>query len=177
MSSAPPAPGRVETAAVWLFSRTTARVSPLQRWSAGRRLQRLMATDLHVSLYRLLGGSGPVGRLGRGPLLLLTTTGRRSGKERTTPVIYIAGEDPAVIGSNGGGPRHAQWYLNLRANPRATIEIGREKREVVAELAEGDERRQIWEAALDLYPGYDLYESRTDRDIPVVVLRPAPATP
>jgi deazaflavin-dependent oxidoreductase (nitroreductase family) len=170
-SGAPHEPSRVEATAVWLFSRTTAGVSPLQRWSAGRRLQRFLFTDMHVTLYRALGGRGLVGRLGRGPLLLLTTTGRRSGKRRTAPVLYIAGEDPAVIGSNGGGPRHAQWYLNLRANPHATIEIGREKREVVAELAEGEERRRIWEAARGLYPGFDLYESRTDRDIPVVILR------
>lgn len=164
-------PGRLEAAAVKAYSRTTTALSPLQRWSAVRRLQKLLFTDLHVALYRLVGGRGIVGRLGSGPLLLLTTTGRRSGRRRTTPVIFVPGPDPAVIASNGGGPRHPLWYLNLRANPCASIQIGRETREVVAAVASGEERRRLWEAARPLYPGYDIYERNTDREIPVIVLR------
>lgn len=85
------------------------------------------AMALHVALYRLLGGR-LVGKMGRAPILLLTVTGRRSGQRRTSPLLYQRdGQDYIVIASAGGQAKHPAWWLNLRANPGATIEVGRER--------------------------------------------------
>jgi deazaflavin-dependent oxidoreductase (nitroreductase family) len=151
------------------FGRVTAAVGPLLRLRAARRLQRLF-TDAHVRLYRLLGGR-LVGRIGPAPVLLLTTTGRRSGRRRTLPVIYVPGEDPLLVASNGGAPQHPHWYRNLLAEPHAEIVIGRAGRRVVAEIVEGPERDSLWARAVAVYPPYAHYQRRSARRIPVVVLR------
>lgn len=150
------------------FGALTGSAAPLARRAAMRRLQARF-TNAHVALYRLLGGR-VVGRLGAAPLLLLTTSGRRSGKRRTVPVIYVPGPDPALIASNGGAARHPLWFLNLQASPRATLEIEGERREVLARVAAGHERERLWRRAVELYPSYASYQERTAREIPVVVL-------
>ncbi len=105
------------------------------------------------------------------PVLLLTTTGRKSGRPRTQPLTYTnVGDGYAVIASKGGAAQHPLWYLNLRANPLAQVTVGRETRKVHARDAEGEEREDLWRALTDLYPGYDRYAERTSRRIPVVVL-------
>ena len=107
-------------------------------------------------------------------MLLLTTTGRKSGKARTSPLLYTpAGDGYAVIASKGGAPKHPLWYLNLQASPHAEVTVGRETRHVHARDAEGDERERLWRALADAYPGYDRYAQKTSRRIPVVVLEPA----
>ena len=109
------------------------------------------------------------------PVLLLTTTGRKSGKKRTTPLLYV--EDAGryvIIASVGGAPRHPAWYLNLRDNPAATIEIGRRTLAVTAETASPEERARLWPLATQMYSGYDDYQAKTSREIPVVVLTPEP---
>ncbi len=127
---------------------------------------------LNVPLYRFSGGRIG-GRIGHAPVLLLTTTGRKSGQLRTAPVVYLAdGERVIVIGSNAGHSRPPAWSLNLKANPDAEVEIGRERRRVRARVAEGEERAELWRKHNDQYSGFDEYEARTDRDIAVFVLEP-----
>jgi deazaflavin-dependent oxidoreductase (nitroreductase family) len=128
---------------------------------------------IHQGVYRLSGGK-IAGRIGKAPVLLLTTTGRKTGKARTSPLLYTpAGDGYAVIASKGGAPRHPLWYLNLQASPHADVTVGRETRHVHARDAEGDERERLWRALADAYPGYDRYAQKTSRRIPVVVLEPA----
>jgi deazaflavin-dependent oxidoreductase (nitroreductase family) len=125
---------------------------------------------VHRRIYRLTGGKVG-GRLGRLPVLLLTTTGRKSGRPRTQPLVYAqTGDGYAVIASKGGAAQHPFWYLNLREDPSATVTVGRETRKVRARDAEGDERERLWGTLADLYPGYERYAQKTSRRIPVVVL-------
>lgn len=131
-----------------------------------------LAVALHVALYRLLGGR-LVGRMGRAPILLLNATGRRSGTRRTTPLLYQRdGADYIVIASAGGQPGHPAWWLNLKANPGATIEVGRERISVQARAATADEKPRLWQVMTAVYPSYDAYQRKTTREIDVVVLTP-----
>jgi deazaflavin-dependent oxidoreductase (nitroreductase family) len=127
---------------------------------------------LNTPLYRISGGRIG-GRIGQAPVLLLTTTGRKSGQQRTAPVVYLAdGERLIVIGSNAGHSRTPAWSLNLKANPNAEVEVGRRKSKVRARIAEGEERADLWRKHNEQYSGFDEYEARTDRDIAVFVLEP-----
>lgn len=127
---------------------------------------------LNVPLYRLSGGRIG-GRIGKAPVLLLTTTGRKSGEPRTVPVVYLAdGESFVVIGSNAGHSRTPAWALNLKAKPEAEVEVGRRKRSVRARIAAGEERADLWRRHNEQYSGFDEYEARTGRDIAVFVLEP-----
>jgi deazaflavin-dependent oxidoreductase (nitroreductase family) len=127
---------------------------------------------LNIPLYRLSGGRFG-GRINEAPVLLLTTTGRKSGQRRTAPVVYLAdGKNLVVISSNAGHNRTPAWSLNLRANPDAEIEVGRERRPVRARVAEGEERADLWRKHNEQYSGFDEYEARTDRDIALFVLEP-----
>jgi deazaflavin-dependent oxidoreductase (nitroreductase family) len=129
--------------------------------------------SVHKRVYRLTGGKVG-GKIGKAPVLLLTTTGRKSGQPRTNPLLYTrAGDGYAVIASKGGAAQHPLWYLNLQANPHAEVTVGRETRHVHARDAQGDERERLWRALTDLYSGYDRYAQKTSRKIPVVVLEPA----
>jgi deazaflavin-dependent oxidoreductase (nitroreductase family) len=108
------------------------------------------------------------------PLLLLHTTCAKTGKERVNPLAYQAvGDDVAVFASKGGSPTHPDWYRNLVAEPRATIEIGSETFPVRARVADGEERERIWSVQKERVPGFADYEQRTARQIPVVVLERA----
>lgn len=123
----------------------------------------------HTALYKRFGLAR---RIGRTPVLLLTTTGRRSGQKRTVPVMYVPGEEPVLVASNGGSPSHPAWYLNLLADPRATIEVEGKRREVLARPVSGEEREPLWRRAVEIYPAYAGYQQRTARELPVVVLSP-----
>ncbi len=129
--------------------------------------------DEHVRRYRETGGE--VGYLWNGvPTLLLTTTGRRSGQARTNALIFGRdGDDYLVVASYGGAPRHPAWYLNLTAHPEAEIQVRDQRLPVVARTGPDDEKPRLWRTMTELWPNYDVYESRTDRAIPVVVLSPA----
>ena len=128
--------------------------------------------SVHRGVYRLSGGRIG-GRIGPARVLLLTTTGRKSGRPRTQPLLYTpAGEGYAVIASKGGAPQHPLWYSNLRANPSVEVTVGRETRRLRARDAEGEERERLWRAMTTVYPGYDRYAEKTSRRIPVVVLEP-----
>ncbi len=138
-----------------------------------RRLFLVVVSRIHVTLFRLTGGR--VGsRIGNNlPVLLLTTTGRKTGKRRTTPLLYVEdGGRYVIVASVGGAPKHPAWYLNLRADPSATIEVGSRTLAVRAETAEADERDRLWQALTRMYPTYDAYQARTTRTIPVVALTP-----
>jgi len=122
-------------------------------------------------VYRVTNGKAG-GRLAGGPVLLLTTTGRKSGRERTVPLLYLPdGENLVIVGSNGGTATHPAWWLNLRSNPEATVEIGGWKMRVRAEEAGPAEKERLWPSLVEMYGGYEGYRRRTDREIPVVILR------
>ena len=127
----------------------------------------------HTFWYRVSGGAIG-GSMGGAPIALLTTTGRKSGKKYTTPLQSIEdGDNIIFIASNAGHKVHPQWWLNLKANPDATVLIKRDERKMVAEAATGEERTRLWQKAVDQYAGYADYEKTADREIPVVVLKPA----
>ena len=128
---------------------------------------------LNVPLYRLSGGR-LMGKVNEAPVLLLTTTGRKSGRRRTAPVVYLAdGESYAVIGSNAGHSRTPAWSLNLKSTPEAEVEVGRRRVPVRARVVEGEERADLWRRHNEQYSGFDEYEARTDRDIALFVLEPS----
>ena len=125
---------------------------------------------VHTWIYRATGGV--VGRkAGHISNLLLTTKGRRSAELRTVALAYMAdGDRWILVASNGGSDNHPAWWLNLRANPEATIEVGRERIPVTAQLAQGDERARLWPLLTRYNPVYASYQQITERRIPVVVL-------
>jgi len=129
-------------------------------------------TALHVFFYKLSGGR--IGGTFRGaPVLLLTTTGRKTGKHRTTPLLYIIdNKNYAVVASNGGRDSYPSWWTNLRKSPEAEIWIKKEKKKVRAEQAPDNEKARLWSLLTKMYPTYDDYQKKTTRKIPVVVLKP-----
>ena len=144
--------------------------------TAARRLLVRNATKylgaLHRLLYRASGGRIG-GRLWDLPVVLLTTTGRQSGKQRTVPLCSLRdGDDVVVIASYGGLDRPPAWWLNLEANPQAELLSGRVRRAVTARNADPDERARLWAEVTARAPGYLEYERRTSREIPVVILQP-----
>jgi deazaflavin-dependent oxidoreductase (nitroreductase family) len=127
---------------------------------------------IHSGVYRLTGGR-VAGRMFNSPVLLLITTGRKTGKERTTPLLYLEdGGNLVVVASVGGAPKHPGWYWNLKTNPEARIRIKDLTLRVRAEEAEGDEKRRLWARLVEMYRPYADYQRRTQREIPVLVLRP-----
>jgi deazaflavin-dependent oxidoreductase (nitroreductase family) len=132
----------------------------------------LLLGEDHVRAYRESGGE--TGYIWNGvTTLLLTTTGRTSGKPRTTPLIFARdGNDYLVVASMGGAPEHPQWYRNLVANQSAEIQVKSETHRVTAKTASADEKPRLWSIVSDAWPNYNVYQTRTDREIPVVVLTP-----
>ena len=105
--------------------------------------------------------------------LLLTTRGRKSGKLRRSALIYGRdGESYVIVGSTGGAPAHPSWYLNLVANPEVTVQVGAEKFTARARTASGSERQRLWSKMAAIFPNYDAYQAKTEREIPIVVLDP-----
>jgi deazaflavin-dependent oxidoreductase (nitroreductase family) len=124
----------------------------------------------HVRRYRETDGA--VGYLWRGvPTLILTTTGRRSGEPRSTPLIFGQdGDAYLVVASKGGSTRHPAWYLNLVDHPKVEVQVRGDRFEAVARTAEPGERPRLWRLMTGIWPDYDVYQERTARQIPVVVL-------
>ena len=114
------------------------------------------------------------GRFLRGaPVMLLTTIGRRSGEPRIAPLIYLEdGDNVVTVASKGGSARHPLWYRNLQTNPDVEVQIGGDKRWLRARTASAEEKDKLWPRLTMIYPDYDDYQARTDRDIPVVILEP-----
>ena len=127
---------------------------------------------VHRFLFRVSGGRIGGSVVGM-PVLMLTTKGRKSGEPRSNVLTYVPkGRASVVYASNAGEPRHPAWWLNLLADPHATIQRGQEVIPVVAREADGDERTALWDEAVRINAGYADYEKRTSRRIPVVVLEP-----
>ena len=130
-------------------------------------------SGVHSVLYRASRGR-IAGRVGKLDVLLLTTTGRKTGKARTVPLLYTkTGGGYAVVASKGGAELDPAWCVNLRANPAALVELGGKRIRVKARETEGDERERLWRQMADGYKGYDNYKQKTSRQIPVFVLEPA----
>jgi deazaflavin-dependent oxidoreductase (nitroreductase family) len=142
--------------------------------SIGARGLRL-AGKLNTPVYKLSGGR--IGaKVGDAPVLLLTTTGRKSGERRTAPVVYLQrGEAMILIDTNAGNEKLPGWSHNLKANPRAEVQVGREKVAVTARAAAGAEREELWRACNDQYGGFDEYITWMKRTPSVWVLEPATA--
>jgi len=125
----------------------------------------------HVRRYRETDGEeGYTWREGS-KILLLTTTGRKSGNETTTPLIFgMDGDNPVIVASKGGAPEHPGWYRNLAKEPQVELQVKGDVFPAHARTATGDEREELWELAARQWPDYDAYQQKTDREIPVVVL-------
>lgn len=127
----------------------------------------------HTFWYRVSGGILG-GKMGKAPILLLTTIGRKSGRKITTPLQYIEdGDNFILIASNAGHKVHPQWWLNIAANPDVALQIKGNRKKGTAVAAEGEERTRLWQKAVDQYAGYDDYNKTADREIPVVVVTPS----
>ncbi|MFE7415948.1 nitroreductase family deazaflavin-dependent oxidoreductase [Rhodococcus sp. NPDC057529] len=136
-------------------------------------------SKINVVLYRRTGGRlGGKWRVGsafpRGlPVCLLTTTGRKSGEPRISPLLFLEDGDRIVlVASQGGLPKHPMWYLNLRANPQVTVQVKSRVRPMTAHTADPGERARLWPRLVDMYTDFDNYQAWTDRTIPVVVCTP-----
>jgi deazaflavin-dependent oxidoreductase (nitroreductase family) len=131
-------------------------------------------TGMNNVAYRLSAGR-VAGHVPSGaPICLLTTTGRRSGRRRTVPLLYVLdGDDLVVVASRGGMGSHPAWYLNLQADPTASVQVGSSTRQARARDATEAERRRLWATLTAAYPHFDAYQERTPRHIPVVILSPA----
>lgn len=127
---------------------------------------------IHSAVYRLTAGR--VGsRLVANDMLLLTTTGRRTGVPHTVPLLYLDDDDRYVVfASWGGRDRHPEWYLNLVADPRGVVQVLGRRVPIAARTAGASERERLWARAQEAYSGYSAYEARTTRQIPVVILDP-----
>jgi F420H(2)-dependent quinone reductase len=128
-------------------------------------------TDGHTWIYR--ASNGLIGHRipGLPTMLLLDHVGAKSGVRRTSPLLYVEdGDDVVIVASKGGYPKHPAWFHNLRANPDATVQLGRERRSVRARVATPAERERLWPKVVAAYRDYDRYQQRTDRQIPLVVL-------
>jgi deazaflavin-dependent oxidoreductase (nitroreductase family) len=134
-------------------------------------LRRLMAG--HTLVYRATGGVIGHRFPGSPATLLLEHTGARSGKQRTTPLLYARdGQNVIVVASKGGYPKHPAWFHNLMANPDTTVQIGARRHPVHARTATAAERGHLWPLVVSEYGGYEAYQARAGREIPLVVLEP-----
>ena len=132
-----------------------------------------LTTGLHATVYRASGGR--VGNRGFGmPVVMLTTTGRKSGKRRTTMLTSPVHDENRVVlvASYGGDDRNPAWFLNLRANPEVELAMGGRTRTMRAHVASPEERAELWPQVVKAYSGYGQYQEKTEREIPLVILEP-----
>ena len=134
-------------------------------------LRRALAA-LHVAAYRASGGFLG-GQVGLAPVLLLTTTGRRTGAPRTAPLFYVKDGDRLAVAASGFGlPANPPFYLNVQVDPEVSVQIGRRVQDMVARTATPEERERLWPRFVAMYPAYAMFRQRTSREIPIVVLEP-----
>jgi len=127
--------------------------------------------DEHVRRY--VETDGEVGYIWRegAPILILTVTGRKSGQEYSTPLIFGRdGDSYVIVGSQGGRPQHPDWYLNLAETPEVGVQVKADRFRALARTAEGEERGRLWALMNEIWPHYEEYQTKTTRQIPVVVL-------
>ncbi len=126
---------------------------------------------------RANGGHASGGPFAGRQVLILTTTGARTGERRATPLAYSRdGDDIVIVASKGGAPTHPAWFHNCVAHPSVTIEVDGKTMQATARVADGDERRRLYDQHAELHPGFKDYEGKTDRTIPVIVLHPEAAS-
>lgn len=134
-------------------------------------LRRLMGG--HAAVYRATNGLIGHRFPGSPPVLLLDHVGAKSRRLRTSPLVYaLDGEDVILVASKGGYPRNPGWFHNLMANPDTTVQIGSSRRPVHARVANAEERERLWPKVVEVYSGYQDYQGRTEREIPLVILAP-----
>jgi len=140
-------------------------------------------SKLNTWIYQASGGQWGGEFANGAPILLLTTTGRKSGQARTSPLLYLRdGEDFIIVASKGGMTHNPLWYLNLQAQPNCEVQVGEETFPVIAATVGDEEKKVLWPRLVQMYPEYDDYQKRTKRPIPVVRLtrqpqqEPAPQT-
>jgi deazaflavin-dependent oxidoreductase (nitroreductase family) len=125
---------------------------------------------INTFLYRRSGGEGLGGTVQNIPVALLTTTGRKTGEPRVSPLYFLRDGDRVIVAaSKGGTPKNPMWYLNLKANPKVQVQIKKEVLDRTARDATDDERAKYWPQLVDMYPTYEDYQSWTDRTIPIVI--------
>jgi F420H(2)-dependent quinone reductase len=128
---------------------------------------------LNTWMYRRGGGEGLGGTFQKIPVALLTTTGRKTGKPRVSPLYFLRDGDRVIVpASKGGAEKNPMWYLNLKANPKVTVQIKKEVLDRTARDATDEERQKYWPQLVAMYPTYENYQSWTDRTIPIVVCEP-----
>jgi F420H(2)-dependent quinone reductase len=134
-------------------------------------LRRMMAA--HAAVYRATNGLVGHRLPGMPPMLLLDHVGAKSGTRRSSPLVYAEdGENVVLVASKGGYPKNPAWFHNLMANPDTSIQIGSRHRQVHARVADAQERERLWPKVVEVYGGYEDYQRRTDREIPLVILEP-----
>ena len=127
----------------------------------------------HAQVYLLTRGVIGHRFPGGPPMLLLDHVGAKSGKRRTSPLVYARdGDDVILVASKGGFPKHPAWFHNLMANPDTVVQIGSRRMDVHARRADSGERERLWPKVLEVYGGYEGYQQRTEREIPLVILEP-----
>ncbi len=136
-----------------------------------------VVTGFHEAVFRVSGGR-LLGTLGGMPVLVLGTTGRKSGKRRSTmltaPIVEDGGDRIVLVASWGGDSRHPTWFLNLREHPDVEVTMGGRTRSMRARVATAEEKAELWPRIVATYRGYAGYQKRTDRDIPLVIVEPPP---
>ena len=141
-----------------------------QRTAPGTGTDITLIGPEHVRVYQ--DTNGETGYLWNGvPILLFTTKGRKSGEPRTNPIIFTpVGDKYVIIASKGGSPAHPAWYLNILEDPNIEVQVKADKFKATARTAESPEREELWAEAVKAWPNYEVYQSRTERKIPVVVI-------
>jgi F420H(2)-dependent quinone reductase len=135
-------------------------------------LMRMLIFNVMVFLYNVSGGRVG-GKIGKLPVLLLTTKGRKTGKQRTLPLGYIMDDSDYVItASSGGADKHPAWFFNIRSNPQATIQVKDKHIKVTTEIAESEKKSELWARLVEVAPNFAGYQKRTSREIPMVILHP-----
>ncbi|MFL5804926.1 MAG: nitroreductase family deazaflavin-dependent oxidoreductase [Roseiflexaceae bacterium] len=128
--------------------------------------------SIYIFLYRLTSGAIG-GRMAGLKVLLLTTTGRKTGQARISPLGYFTQDGNfIIIASNGGADRNPAWYYNLKSNPQVTIQIGNKQLAAKAEVADAEKRKQLWAELVKMAPAYEKYAQGTKREIPLVIVQP-----
>lgn len=129
-------------------------------------------TRLHVALYKLTGGKF-FNKMGGGEICIVTLTGARSGASIDFPLMYVPYKTGIeLVASLAGAPKHPVWYYNLTKHPEFEVTVGRETRRLIARRASQEEKAEVWPVCCRAYPDFELYQNRTDRDIPVFICEP-----
>ncbi len=151
-------------------------ISNILAWFGSSRIGTWTIINLgsHIDRFLIKASGGKMNSTFLWPCLLLTTTGQSSGKPRTTPLLYMEdGDNFVIIASRGGHQNHPSWYLNLKANPEVEVFVNGQTQKRIASDAQGPDRERLWQMAVDIYSGYDVYKERAgDREIPLVILSP-----